>query len=205
MTKFDRAKFTESVTDRIPDNKAISDAIFDLLDFTYEQAFDIVGGQNNVSFGYVVTKKNGEAPLFYCNSSGTVEMTLGNFDLNTRDLSPIVRRLRKLSPAFEFLLRFEVKREPGRRHSFLIKETLVDPTIMANFKVAILELEEKIESAETGPQKGSKRSVPYLEYVAQKRQRKREHKSPYKEKSEKMMLEYMAQLEQRKRERKPLL
>ncbi len=147
METFNRAVFTALVAENI-DNQATREAIFDLLEFAQKNALKVVGGQNHKTFHYVVSTRGGSAMLFYCSSGGDVQTALGNFrHLRSADVSRIVRKLYALSPAFEYLLRFEDKRVKGGTHGFLIKETLVDPIIMKAFKAAVLELQKKIDVA----------------------------------------------------------
>lgn len=140
MLKFDRARFTAFVAERTED-KATREAIFELLEFSLRHAFKVVGGASNTNFHHVVATKNGSAMLFYCDSSGGVEMSLGNFpELSTVSVSKCLRMLGP-SPGFEYIRRFEDRRLKGGRQGFLIKETLVDPTVMKNFQEAIIQLQ----------------------------------------------------------------
>lgn len=128
------------------DNKATREAIFDLLEFAQKYAFKIVGGQNHKTFHYIVSTRDGSAMLFYCGSTGDVQVALGNFPhLSSTAVSRFVGKLGVLSPAFKYILRFEDKRKKGGTQGFLIKETLVDPTIMKAFKAAVLELQGAID------------------------------------------------------------
>ena len=139
-----RAIFTALVAENT-DNKATCEAIFDLLEFAQKHAFKVVGGQNYKTFHYVVSTRGGSAMLFYCSATGDVQMTLGNFPhLSSTVVSRFVGKLGALSPAFKYILRFEDKREKGGTQGFLIKETLVDPSIMKAFKAAVLELQSVI-------------------------------------------------------------
>jgi len=145
MENFDRAAFTAQVAENA-DNQATREAIFDLLEFAQKNALKLVGGQNHKTFHYVVSTRGGSAMLFYCDSYGNVEIALGNFPhLSSVAVSRFVRKLGALSPAFEYILRFEDKRKKGGTQSFLIKETLVDPMIMKAFKAAVLELQSEID------------------------------------------------------------
>ncbi len=146
MDKFNQAKFTALVAENVPE-KATREAIFELLDFSKKHAFKVVGGKNNKNFHYVVSTLGGSAMLFYCDSTGDVEMALGNFPhLSSSAVSRFVHKLGSLSPAFNYILRFEDKRRKHGTQGFLIKETLVDPTIMKAFKEAIIELQKEIDS-----------------------------------------------------------
>ena len=147
MENFNRAVFTALVAENI-DNQATREAIFDLLEFAQNHALKVVGGQNHKTFHYVVSTRGGSAMLFYCGSAGDVQIALGNFPhLRSDAVSRFVRKLRPLSPAFKYVLRFEDKRVKGGTQGFLIKETLVDPIIMKAFKAAVLELQSKIDLA----------------------------------------------------------
>lgn len=146
MGDFNRAIFTALVSENVPD-KATREAIFELLDFSQKHALKILGGKDNKSFHYVVSTVGGSAMLFYCSSTGDVEIALGNFPhLRSSAVIRFVRRLGALSPAFKYVMRFEDKRKKGGTQGFLIKETLVDPTIMAAFKEGVLELQREIAS-----------------------------------------------------------
>ena len=143
MLKFDRAIFTAFVAERIED-KATREAIFDLLEFALENALKVVGGASNTNFHYVVGTSNGSAMLFYCDASGGVQMSLGNFpELSTATVSKFLRNLGS-SPGYKYVRRFEDRRLKGGTQGFLIKETLVDPTIMKKFKSAVIELQRTI-------------------------------------------------------------
>lgn len=140
MLKFDRAKFTAFVAERTED-KATREAIFELLEFALKHAFKVVGGASNTNFHYMVATKNGTSMLFYCDSSGGVQMSLGNFpELSTTSVSKFLRTLGP-SPGFEYIRRFEDRRLKGGTQGFSIKETLVDPTIMKKFQEAIIQLQ----------------------------------------------------------------
>jgi hypothetical protein len=145
MDNFDQAKFTASVAENVSE-KATREAIFELLKFSQKHAFKIVGGKNNKTFHYLVSTSDGSAMLFYCSSTGDVQIALGNFpQLSSASVIRFVRKLGTLSPAFKFIQRFEDKRRKGGTRGFLIKETLVDPSIMVAFKKRVLELQREIE------------------------------------------------------------
>lgn len=145
MDNFNRAIFTALVAENVPD-KATREAIFELLDFSQKYALKVVGGKDNKNFHYVVSTLGGSAMLFYCDSYGDIEMALGNFSqLSSVAVIRFVRGLGALSPAFKYVQRFEDKRKKGGTQGFLIKETLVDPKIMAVFKKCVLELQREIE------------------------------------------------------------
>ncbi len=146
MGDFNRAIFTALVSENVPD-KATREAIFELLDFSQKHALKVLGGKDNKNFHYVVSTVGGSAMLFYCSSTGDVEIALGNFpQLRSSAVIRFVRRLGALSPAFKYVMRFEDKRKKGGTQGFLIKETLIDPTIMAAFKEGVLELQREIAS-----------------------------------------------------------
>ena len=143
MDNFNRAIFTALVAENVPD-KATREAIFELLDFSQKHALKVVGGKDNKNFHYIVSTNGGSAMLFYCDSTGCVAMALGNFpQLSSAAIIRFVRELGALSPAFKYIQRFEDKRKKGGLQIFLIKETLVDPNIMAVFKKCVLELQRK--------------------------------------------------------------
>lgn len=145
MDKFNRAIFTALVAEDVPD-KATREAIFELLDFSRKHAFKVVGGKDNKNFHYVVSTTGGSAMLFYCDSTGGVAMALGNFpQLSSAVVTRFVRKLGALSPAFQYIQRFEDKRKKGGLQIFLIKETLVDFKIMTVFKKCVLELQRELE------------------------------------------------------------
>ena len=145
MGKFNRAIFTALVAENVPD-KATREAIFELLDFSQRYALKVLGGKNNKTFHYVVSTFGGSAMLFYCGSTGDVEMALGNFpQLSSASVIRFVRELGELSPAFKYIQRFEDKRKKGGTQGFLIKETLVDPKIMKVFKKCVRELQREIQ------------------------------------------------------------
>ena len=146
MGDFNRAIFTALVSENVPD-KATREAIFELLDFSQKHALKVLGGKDNKNFHYVVSTVGGSAMLFYCSSTGNAEIALGNFpQLRSSAVIRFVRRLGALSPAFKYVMRFEDKRKKGGTQGFLIKETLIDPTIMAAFKEGVLELQREIAS-----------------------------------------------------------
>ncbi len=146
MDKFNRAIFTALVAEDVPD-KATREAIFELLDFSRKYALKVVGGKDDKNFHYVVSTTGGSAMLFSCDSTGCVAMALGNFPrLSSTAVTRFVRELGALSTAFEYVQRFEDKRKKGGLQFFLIKETLVDPKIMAVFKKGVLKLQQEIES-----------------------------------------------------------
>ena len=149
MLEFDRAEFTASVAERTED-KATREAIFELLEFAVKHAYKVVGGASNTNFHYMVATRNGTAMLFYCDSYGSVEMSLGNFpELSTKSVSKFLRKLGP-SPGFKYVRRFEDRRLKGGSQGFLIKETLVDQTIMKRFQKAIMELQCTITSEVRG-------------------------------------------------------
>jgi len=144
MNEFNQARFTALVAENVPE-QATREAIFDLLDFSHENALKVVGGQDSKTFHYIVINKVGSSMLFYCDSSGSVQIALGNFpQLRQSVVIRYVRRLGALSPAFRYIQRFEDKRVKGGTQSFYIKETLVNPKIMAVFKKWVLELQQQI-------------------------------------------------------------
>lgn len=140
MQTFDRAVFTALVAERV-EERATREAIFDLLEFAENNALKVVGGASNTNFHYVVGIRSGSAMLFYCDASGGVQMSLGNFpELSTAAVSRFLNKLRS-SPGFKYIMRFQDRRVKGGTQGFLIKETLVDPTIMKQFKAAVLDLQ----------------------------------------------------------------
>lgn len=144
MEYFDRGVFTALVAKNVED-KATREAIFDLLEFALKHALKVVGGKGNKTVHYVISTKTGSAMLFYFDSFGGVQMALGNFpQLGTAALSRFIRKLGALSSGFKYILRFEDSRKKGGTQGFLIKETLVDPVIMKEFKATILKLQNKI-------------------------------------------------------------
>ena len=146
MGDFNRAIFTALVSENVPD-KATREAIFELLEFSQKHALKVLSGKDNKNIHYVVSTVGGSAMLFYCTSTGDVEIALGNFpQLRSSAVIRFVHRLGALSPAFKYVMRFEDKRKKGGTQGFLIKETLVDPTIMAAFKEGVLELQREIAS-----------------------------------------------------------
>ncbi len=145
MDEFNQAIFTALVAEDVPD-KATREAIFELLDFSRKHALKVIGGKDNKNFHYVVSTTGGSAMLFYCDSTGCVAIALGNFPrLSSAAVIRFVRELGALSPAFKYIQRFEDKRKKGGLQIFLIKETLIDPKIMAVFKKCVLELQREIE------------------------------------------------------------
>jgi len=143
MPDFDSNSFKALVLMNNED-KATCEAIFHLLDFARVKAFKVMAGKDNSNFHYVVATPTGTGMLFSCGSFGDVEMYLGNFTLDTHTVSHIVRKLFALNKSFEYLVRFEDKRVKGGSHGFLIKDTLVDPTVMKAFQNAVIELQAKI-------------------------------------------------------------
>ncbi len=151
MDYFNRAVFTALVARSVED-KATREAIFDLLEFAQKHALKVVAGEGNKNFHYVVGTRSGSAMLFYCDANGNVEMALGNFpQLGTAAVSRFVRKLGALSPAFEYLLRFEDRRKKGGTQGFKITETLVDPAIIKEFKAAVLKLHDEIDPSRSVP------------------------------------------------------
>ncbi len=142
--EFDRAKFTAFVAKNVED-KATREAIFDLLRFSLENASKVLGGEDNKTFHYVVSARDGSHMLFYCDSSGGVEIKLSKFpQLAPSAVSQFVRKLGTLSPGFNYVLRLEDRRTT---QGFSINATLVDPTIMKQFQTAILKLQDQIYRA----------------------------------------------------------
>ncbi|MEE9201763.1 MAG: hypothetical protein V3U31_01030 [Dehalococcoidia bacterium] len=145
MYDFNQARFTALVAESVPE-KAIREAIFELLDFSHKHALKVVGGKDDRTFHYIVSTSGGSAMLFYCDSAGGVSIALGNFpQLRPRAVQRFVRKLGALSPAFKYVQRFEDRRRKGGTQLFLIEETLVDPRTMAAFKRGVLELQREIE------------------------------------------------------------
>ena len=150
MMNFNRAIFTDLVAENI-DNKATREAVFDLLEFAQKHAFKVVSGKNHKTFHYVVSTRGGSAMLFYCSSDGDVQVALGNFPhLSTTAVSRFVGKLGSLSPAFKYILRFEDKRKKGGTQSFLIKETLVDPSFNDPMKIVEKIIRERIKCQPRG-------------------------------------------------------
>ena len=145
---FDRAGFKHLV-DKGIEGKATREATFDLLEFSEKHALRIVGGTDNKSFYYIVGTRNGTDDLFYCDYTGNVWLTLGNFlELSPDIVTQFICKLVNLSPTgFMYLLPLEYHRMKGIKTGFCIKETLVEPAIMKEFKLGILKLQNEINLA----------------------------------------------------------
>ncbi len=143
MNEFHEAAFTTLVAENVPE-ESTRRAIFDLLEFSKKNAFKVNGGKENRTFQYLVLTDYGSSLLFNCDSGGGVGVYLGNFNqIKQSTIAKLVRDLCALSPAFEYIQRFEDNR--GGFHIFGIKETLVNPNLMTAFQNWILQIQHLVE------------------------------------------------------------
>lgn len=133
---FDRAKFVNGVAQH--ENEAARNAMYQLLDFAEEKAYEIRSGSAKLgSFHYAIAVGNQVVNLFTCNASGSVSVSFWNFKdprlrVPNRPLISLGARLRKIPGIGE-----NVRKYPDRP-GFEVDQTIVDPKIMSRFQSAIL-------------------------------------------------------------------
>ncbi|MFC1935767.1 hypothetical protein ACFLX9_03285 [Chloroflexota bacterium] len=144
-SRFRHGDFRNSVAE-LNEHQAVRDAVFELFSFAQANADVIKGGQaQGGSFHYQFNVKNRTQTLFTVDANGYVSVSLGGFV----GFSPLVpgRLVVKLRSTLARIPGFEsfAKNYPVRP-GFLAAKTLVDPTVMKQFKCAILKFQKDAQA-----------------------------------------------------------
>ena len=142
---FDIADFRNNVAE-LNERQAVPGVVFELLSFAQAKADIIRGGKAQCgSFHYQIHVKNRTQTLFTVDASGYVSVSLGNF------AEPMLlvpgRLVVKLRSALARIPGFEsFAKDYPMRPGFFVATTLVDPTVMKQFKRAILKFQMDVQA-----------------------------------------------------------
>lgn len=142
---FDVAEFRAKVAN-LASNDAVRAAVFGLLSFALTKADRVKGGEAaEGSFLYQINYKNDRRTLISVDAYGFVRVMLGNFNDHKRSVPQILTQ--KLSDSLALIHGFGSFGKPAPfRPQFEIRNTLVDPSVMTQFQIAILTFQTAVQA-----------------------------------------------------------
>ena len=147
---FDSDNFKKNVEEHAT-SRAVRDAVFDLLEFSYYNASKIEGGHARFgSFHYQIDVGSRTVTLFTCDIN-TVSVSLGNFDRLTMVEGKHIARLRRTIAQIPCDSKEEgprgfdsFQKSYDTRPGFIIRGTIDNPEALDKFKKAIITFQNSI-------------------------------------------------------------